>query len=121
MDAAAFDAAVGSWLNARLRAADQGQRGGRRALAVDGKSVRGTRHASGDGQAVHLLAVADHQASAVIAQAIVDGKTSEITRFAPPPGPLDLAGCVITTDAMHTQRDHAEFWQAPSRPTTSWL
>jgi predicted transposase YbfD/YdcC len=112
VDAAAFDAAVGSWLDARLRAADQGQRQGRRgrrALAVDGKSVRGTRHASGDGQAVHLLAVADQQASAVITQAIVDGKTSEITRFAPLLEPLDLAGCVITADAMHTQRDHAEF------------
>jgi predicted transposase YbfD/YdcC len=23
--------------------------------------------------------------------------------------PLDLAGCVVTGDAMHTQRDHAEF------------
>jgi hypothetical protein len=46
-------------------------------------SVRGTRHASGDGQAVHLLAVADQQASAVLAQAAVDGKSNEITAFAP--------------------------------------
>jgi hypothetical protein len=60
-------------------------------VAVDGKAVRGTRHASSDGQAVHLLAAADQQAGAVLAQAAVDGKTSEITRFAPllepvPPG-----------------------------------
>jgi predicted transposase YbfD/YdcC len=39
----------------------------------------------------------------------VDGKTSEITRFAPLLEPLDLAGCVITADALHTQREHAEF------------
>jgi hypothetical protein len=61
--------------------ATAGERGG--ALAVDGKAVRGTRHASQDGQAVHLLAVADQQASAVLVQTSVDGKTSEITCFAP--------------------------------------
>ena len=112
VDADALDAAVGSWLGARLRAADQrpGQdRRRRRALAVDGKAVRGTRHAAAGGQAVHLLAVADQQAGAVLAQASVDGKTNEITRFAPLLEPLDLAGSVITADALHTQREHAEF------------
>ena len=112
VDAGAFDAAVGSWLAGRLRAAGQrpcqGRRA-RRALAVDGKAVRGTRHASGDGQAAHLLAVIDQQASAVLAQTGVDGKTNEITRFAPLLEDLDLAGCVITADALHTQREHAEF------------
>ncbi len=39
----------------------------------------------------------------------VDGKTNEITRFAPLLEPLDLAGCVITADALHIQREHAEF------------
>ncbi len=105
VDAGALAAAVGSWAAVRLR---QGRRV-RRALAVDGKAVRGTRHARGGGQAVHLLAVADQQASAVLAQACVDGKTNEITWFAPLLEPLDLAGCVITADALHTQREHAEF------------
>jgi predicted transposase YbfD/YdcC len=58
---------------------------------------------------VHLLAVADQQASAVLAQASVDGKTNEITQFAPLLQPLDLAGSVITADTLHTQREHAEF------------
>jgi predicted transposase YbfD/YdcC len=112
VDAAAFDAAVGSWLAARLRAADQGQRPGprgRRAVAVDGKAVRGTRHASSDGQAVHLLSAADQRAGVVLAQARVDGKTNEITQFAPLLEPLDLAGTVVTADALHTQREHAQF------------
>jgi hypothetical protein len=85
VDAGAFDAAVGSWLAGRLRAADQQPgraRRARRALAVDGKAVRGTRHASSDGQAVHLLAVIDQQASAVLGQAGVDGKTNEVRREA---------------------------------------
>jgi DDE_Tnp_1-associated/Transposase DDE domain len=112
VDAGALDAAVGSWLAGRLRAADQAERHGRHerlAVAVDGKAVRGTRHASSDGQAVHLLAAADQQAGVVLAQASVDGKTNEITQFAPLPEPLDLAGAVITADALHTQREHAEF------------
>lgn len=112
VDAAALDAAVGSWLGARLRAAGHGHghgRRGRRALAVDGKAVRGTRHAGSDGQAVHLLAVLDQRAGAVLAQGSVDGKTNEITQFAPLLKDLDLAGCVVTADAMHTQREHAEF------------
>jgi predicted transposase YbfD/YdcC len=111
-DADAIDAAVGSWLDTRLQAAGQaaghGQRP-RRAVAVDGKSVRGTRHASSDGQPVHLLAALDQHAGAVLGQVRVDGKTNEITRFAPLLEPLELAGCVITADALHTQREHAEF------------
>ena len=51
----------------------------RAALAVDGKAVRGTRHASAGGQAVHLMAVLDHQACAVLGQVDVDGKTNEIS------------------------------------------
>jgi predicted transposase YbfD/YdcC len=112
LDAAALEAAVGSWLAARRQAGrlppDPGRRE-RRAVAVDGKAVRGTWHASGDGQARHLLAAADQQAGAVLAQAEADGKASEITAFAPLLAPLDLAGAVVTADALHTQREHAQF------------
>jgi len=45
----------------------------------------------------------------VLAQAAVDGKTNEITAFAPLLAPLELAGAVITADALHTQREHAQF------------
>ena len=112
VDAAALQAAVGSWLAARLQVtrppslADPRER---RAVAVDGKAVRGTRHASRDGQARHLLAAVVPQADAVLAQAEVDNKTNEITAFAPLLAPLDLAGAVVTADALHAQREHAEF------------
>jgi predicted transposase YbfD/YdcC len=112
LDATALEAAVGPWLAARLHACDLppgAERPRRRAVAVDGKAVRGTRHASADGQARHLLAAADPQASVVLAQAEVDGKTNEITAFAPLPEPLDLAGAVVTADALHAQREHATF------------
>lgn len=66
---------------------------------MDGKSLRGTRHAGSDGQ----------QVGAVLGQAKVDGKTNEVTEFAPLLEPLNLAGGVVTSDAMHSQRDNAEF------------
>jgi hypothetical protein len=53
VDADAVEAAVGSWLAAWLQAARRRGPGRRerRAVAVDGKAVRGTRHARGDGRA----------------------------------------------------------------------
>jgi predicted transposase YbfD/YdcC len=107
VDAGQLEAAITSWLASRPPDGSR-DRGRRRAVAVDGKALRGTRHASSDGQAAHLLAAIDQQARTVLAQTHVDGKTNEITRFAPLLQPLDLAGCVITADALHTQREHAE-------------
>ncbi|MFF3668515.1 ISAs1 family transposase [Microtetraspora malaysiensis] len=106
VDADALDAAVCSWITTRLLAAGIAE-APRRALAVDGKSLRGAR--SGGGEAVHLLSAVDHATGAVVAQTDVDGTTNEITRFRPLLNNMDLTGCVITADALHTQRDHAEF------------
>jgi predicted transposase YbfD/YdcC len=72
----------------------------------------GSRHTGSDGVEVagrHLLAVIDQQTRVVLGQLAVDGKTSEINRFAPlldTVTGIDLAGVVITADALHTQRDH---------------
>jgi predicted transposase YbfD/YdcC len=104
VDAGQLDAAVTSWLASATAAG-----GRRRVVAVDGKALRGTRHSAADGQAAHLLAAIDQQALAVVAQTAVDGKTNEITRFAPLLATLDLAGAVITADALHTQREHADY------------
>ena len=82
--------------------------------------MRGTRHTRGDGQARHLLAAVDQQAGAVLAQAEVDGKTNEITAFAPLLAPLDLGGTVVTADALHAQREHARFWSSRRTRITSW-
>jgi DDE_Tnp_1-associated len=94
VDAAALEAAVGSWLAARVQAArpPRPERPERRAVAVDGKTVRGTRHASSDGQGVHLLAAADQQAGAVLAQAKVDGKTNECVWPGGHPGEMKWPG-----------------------------
>jgi len=77
------------------------------AIAVDGKSLRGAR--LGEGRQVHLLSAMTHSEGATIAQRNVDTKTNEITGFRPLLEPLDLAGVVVTADALHTQREHARW------------
>ncbi|MER5820756.1 ISAs1 family transposase [Streptomyces mirabilis] len=103
IDADALDRAVGAWL------ADRQTRGqGLRGLAVDGKSLRGAARAKG--RKIHLLAACDHVNALVLAQMDVGEKTNEITRFRPLLDTLeDLAGTVVTSDAMHTQHDHAVY------------
>ncbi|MFC6575310.1 ISAs1 family transposase [Planomonospora parontospora] len=116
LDADALDAAVAAWLNrpARTPATPPDDRPRRRAVAVDSKSLRGTRTA--DGEAVHPLSAVDQSGGLVLAQTGVGGKTNEITRFRPLLQGLDLAGCVITADALHTQRDHVDFLVGEKRP-----
>jgi predicted transposase YbfD/YdcC len=102
VDGDAVDAAVGAWLADRLRPPPRP----RRVIAVDGKTLRGSAR---DGHQVHLLAALDHHDGAVLAQRQVDGAPGEVPAFQPLLAGLDLAGVVVTADALHTQRDHASF------------
>ena len=61
------------------------------------------------GGQVHLHAVMDHAARAVLGQVDVAGNTNEITAFRPLLSPVDLARTVVTADALHTQREHADW------------
>jgi DDE_Tnp_1-associated/Transposase DDE domain len=103
----------------------------RQAVAVDGKTLRGSGHHPK--HQVHLLAAMDHTTRAVLGQTHVDHSTNEIARFRPLLEGLDLAEWVVTADALHTQREHADWLvthkhaayvlivKATSPPsTTSW-
>ncbi|MGH9292733.1 MAG: ISAs1 family transposase, partial [Acidimicrobiales bacterium] len=79
----------------------------RRAVALDGKTLRGAR--VDDGRKVHLVSVVTHREGTTIAQANVDQKTNEITVFRPLLETLDLTDVVVTADALHAQREHAKF------------
>jgi predicted transposase YbfD/YdcC len=78
-----------------------------RVIAVDGKSARGARHA--DERAVHLLAAFDTSSGIVLGQSVVDGKSNEITAFAPLLDRIEVTDAIITADALHTQDDHARY------------
>jgi predicted transposase YbfD/YdcC len=104
LDAEALVAAIGAWLTDRNRERpDQW----RRAVAVDGKTLRGAR--APGGREVHLLAAMDHTARAVLAQRQVAGAPGEVPAFAPLLDGLDLAGGVVTADALQAHPQAAEF------------
>jgi hypothetical protein len=118
LDAHALAAAVGAWLADRQHhdrttgdgaARAQRPRPRQRAVAVDGKTLRGARAPDGDGRPVHLLAAMDHTSRAVLAQRQVAGAPEEVPGFRPLLAPLELAGVVVTADALHTHPDAAEF------------
>jgi predicted transposase YbfD/YdcC len=81
-------------------------RGGLRAVAVDGKTSRGARRA--DGTRVHLLGVAEH-GGRLLDHLEVDVKHNETSHFTPLLEPLDLAGAVVTFDALHTVRANLDW------------
>jgi predicted transposase YbfD/YdcC len=97
-----LDRVLGAWLWTRaVRAA------GRLVIAIDGKTVRGAKNK--DGKAPHLVAALAHGIGAVLGQVAVEEKSNEIPAvrellkaFA------DLAGAVLTIDAMRTQHDTAK-------------
>jgi hypothetical protein len=75
LDADALASAIGAWLADRQRhdrgngaGPDQRQRPRQRAVAVDGKTLRGAHPPDGDGRPVHLLACMDHTSRTVLAQ-----------------------------------------------------
>ncbi len=76
-------------------------------IAIDGKSARGA--GGPKGRAVHLLAAFDQANGIVLGQGVVDGKTNEITAFAPLLDRIDITGAIITADALHTQHRHADY------------
>lgn len=107
IDGDALDRAVGRWLADR-RPKTTGLRG----LAVDGKSLRGA--AKANGRKIHLLAAMKHATGLILAQLDVGEKTNEITCFQPLLDTIaDLAGVVVTSAAMHTQREHADYLLGP--------
>ena len=103
LDADALDDAAGAWAQQRTVPAP----GARRVIAVDGKTLRGSATAGQPGR--HLLAALDHRHSVVLGQVDVQAKTNEIPLFATLLDRIDLAGAVVTADALHAQRAHAEY------------
>ena len=97
-----LDRVLGTWLWTRAV-----QAAGRLVIAVDGKAVRGAKNK--DGKAPHLVAALAHGIGAVLGQVAVDAKSNEIPAVRDLLKTFgDLAGTVITIDAMHTQTDTAQ-------------
>jgi len=100
LDVAALEEALGRWILGRV------QHHGWDAIAIDGKTARGS--ADGDAPGVHLLTAYVPAAAAVLKQIRVDAKTNEHKASLRLLGVLPLAAKVVTADAMFTHRDFAQ-------------
>jgi predicted transposase YbfD/YdcC len=73
-------------------------------IAIDGKTLRRTRDRATDKKPLHLLSAFAHEAGLVIAQQAVDQKSNEITAIPDLLDKLCIKGCIVTIDAMGTQK-----------------
>lgn len=76
-------------------------------VAIDGKTLRGSKRDAGGKGALHLVSAFAHEAGLILAQRAVDGKSNEITAIPDLLAMIELAGAVVTIDAMGTQKDIA--------------
>jgi predicted transposase YbfD/YdcC len=119
IDPVQVDAVIGAWLLERAHRLNHPDRrpatdtapaentvAGLDAVAVDGKTVRGAKDS--EGNQTHLLAAMTHT-GLVAGQVEVGAKTNEIPKLSELLDTLDITGVVITADAMHTQRDTADY------------
>ena len=131
LDPDAVEAAMRAWALAQLadRPAPDGVpvREQRQVLALDGKTVRGahiptstdtdtdtgggTDAGPGGGgyRQPHLVSVLDLASGVVLGQVTVAEKSSEIAAFTTLLDTLDLTDVLITADAAHTNRHHADY------------
>lgn len=75
-------------------------------IAIDGKSVRGSR--SGEGAMVHLVSACHAASGLTLAQTRTDVKSNEITAVPALLDALDIRGATITLDALGCQRSIAQ-------------
>lgn len=74
------------------------------AAAVDGKLLHGTRTPAGQ---VFLVAAITHHTGVILGQRQVPGKRGENAVIADLLAPLDVAGMMLTLDALHTSKKTA--------------
>jgi predicted transposase YbfD/YdcC len=106
LDRAAFEAILGAWADSVLAHTPAASQGPAEALAVDGKTLRGSKKHGAPG--THLLSVVSHRLGLTLAQQAVDDKTNEITAIATVLEGIVLRGRVLTMDALLTQRQVAQ-------------
>jgi hypothetical protein len=103
LDRTRFEAVLGAWAETVLAAttpADDAD-----AIALDGKTLRGSRKLGAPG--AHLLSAVSHRLGLTTGQVAVDDKTNAIGAVATLLRGLLLEGRVLTMDALLTQREVA--------------
>lgn len=77
-------------------------------VAIDGKTVRRSKEDAGGIKPIHTVSAWAVESSLVLGQLCVDEKTNEIKTIPELLDILCLKGCIVTIDAMGTQKDIAK-------------
>jgi hypothetical protein len=75
------------------------------AIAVDGKTLRGSFDAFADRKAAHMLSALRHADRIVLGHMMVEEKSNEIPSAPELIEAVGLTGCVFTLDAEHCQKN----------------
>ncbi|MFJ9382121.1 ISAs1 family transposase, partial [Streptomyces sp. NPDC101455] len=107
LDGDALDTVIGTYLAERDHHTVGSGSAPRPAIAVDGKALSGSAHRTQRHR--HLLSAVTHAPTITLAQREVGAKTNETAAFRPLLEPLDLAGTVVTFDALHSVKDQVRW------------
>lgn len=107
----AFQSCFVNWLKSLSDAAEQklsSMEAGRKHMAIDGKTMKGSHDRSKGLGPMHLVSVWLSNFGLTLAQVATDQKSNEITAIPEVLKLVDLKGAIITIDAMGTQTAIAE-------------
>ena len=91
-----------SWIRAVSRVSEG------EVIAIDGKTVRRSYDQGKNKGAIHMVSAWASQNRLVLGQRKVDDKSNEITAIPELLKVLDIHGCIVTIDAMGTQKEIAK-------------
>jgi predicted transposase YbfD/YdcC len=77
-------------------------------VAIDGKSLRGSYDRKSQLKTLHMVSAWSNEHRLVLGQTKVSEKSNEITAIPALLEMLDISGCIITIDAMGTQKSIAQ-------------
>lgn len=80
-------------------------------VASDGKTMRGSKNKIKNEKARHIVSLFLTEEKLTLAQTQVDDKSNEIPALLTLLDSLKLENCVITVDALHTQKNSKEDYQ----------
>lgn len=76
-------------------------------ISIDGKTLRRSHDTNKGKKAIHMVSAWANKAGLVLGQVKVDEKSNEITAIPELLKVLEITGCIITIDAMGTQKEIA--------------
>jgi len=102
IDAEQFQASFRNWI-AAVEERTKGE-----IIALDGKQLRRSHDRAEGQKAIYMVSAWASENSMVLGQRKVDDRSNEITAVPQLLEMLEVAGCIVTTDAMHCQVETAK-------------